>query len=114
MRKKANSVDAYIKAAPKEVQGRLRELRAIIRTAAPKAEERISYGMPYYGYRGRLAKTHVGFYIPPPVIAYHRKELKGYGTSTATIRFPQDKRLPATLIRKLIKARIKKNETGKR
>jgi len=52
--KKAKDVDEYIAKAPKEVRGKLKELRAIIKSAAPKAEERISYGMPYYRYKGRL------------------------------------------------------------
>ena len=113
--KKTKNVDAYIEATPREAQAKLAQLRKIIKTAAPGADERISYGMPYYGYRGRLAyfrlaKTHVGLYIPPPVIAEHKKELKGYGTSTATIRFPLDEKLPAALIRKLIKERVRQNE----
>ena len=71
--KKAKNVSEYIAKAPKEVQGKLKELRAVIRSAAPKAEERISYGMPYYGYKGRLvyfafAKAHLGLYVPPPVL----------------------------------------------
>ena len=71
--------------------------------------------MPYYGYKGRLAyfrlaKTHIGLYIPPPVIAEHKEELKGYGIATATVRFPLDEKLPIKLIQKLIKARVKKNE----
>ncbi len=109
------TVDAYIKSAPKEVQGKLRELRAIIRKAAPDADERISYGLPHYAYEGPLAyfaaaKKHIGLYIPPPVIAEHKKELEGYKTAKATIQFPLDKKLPAALIRKLIRARVKKNE----
>ena len=112
-------VDVYIDAAPKAVRVKLVQLRKIIRTAAPKAEERISYGMPYYEYNGRLAyflaaKNHIGLYIPTPVVAEHRKELKRYETSKATIRFPLDQKLPVALIRKLIKARIKKNENASR
>ena len=116
--KKATTVDAYIAAAPKEVRGRLAKLRAAIKAAAPKAEERMSYGMPYYGHKGRLAyfaaaKHHVGLYIPPPVIAQHAKELKGYHTATATVRFPNAKPLPLALIKKLVRARIKVNEGKK-
>ena len=59
----------------------------------------------------RLSKKHIGLYFPTPVIAEHKKELKGYGTSTATVRFPLDKKLPAALIKKLVKARVNKNET---
>ena len=58
------NVEAYIAAAPEEVREKLREMRATIRAVAPKAEEKISYGMPYYGYKGRLAyfrlnKAHI-------------------------------------------------------
>ncbi len=116
---KPKDVDAYIAAAPKEVQGKLKELRAVVRKAAPAAVERISYGMPYYHHKGRLAyfslwKAHVGLYIPTPIIAEHKSELAAYETTKATVRFPLDKRLPVALIRKLIKARIKKNEAGKK
>ncbi|HEY2931027.1 MAG TPA: DUF1801 domain-containing protein [Acidobacteriota bacterium] len=115
---KPKSVDAYIAAAPKEVQRKLKELRATIRKTAPDAEERISYGMPYYGYKGRLAyfaafKKHIGLYVPPPVIEEHKSELKDYETARATVRFPLDKKLPIALIRKLVRARMKKNEAKK-
>jgi len=58
-------VDAYIAAAPKELQDKLVELRTVIREAAPTAMERISYSIPFYDYKGRLAyfrlaKTHIG------------------------------------------------------
>jgi uncharacterized protein YdhG (YjbR/CyaY superfamily) len=46
------NVDEYITAAPKEVQPKLREVRAAIREAAPEAVESISYGMPFYSFKG--------------------------------------------------------------
>ena len=115
MKSTIKNVDAYIQAAPMKVRAKLIQLRRIIRTAAPRAEEKISYGMPYYGYKGRLAyfrlaKNHIGLYIPPPVIEEHKKELKAYSTTKATIRLPLGKKLPTALIRKLIKAKAKKNE----
>jgi len=116
---KPKDVEAYIAAAPKEVRAKLKELRAIIRKAAPAAEEKLSYGMPYYAYHGRLAyfgiwKTHIGLYIPTPVMKEHEKELSGYETSGATVRLPLGKKLPAALIRKLVKARMIKNEARKK
>ena len=115
MQKIPKDVDAYIAKAPKEVQSKLKELRTVIRKTAPTAVERISYGMPYYGYKGRLvyfglAKGHIGLYIPTPVIEEHKSELKDYETTQATVRFPLDKKLPIALIKKLVKARMKKNE----
>jgi len=118
MKKTPINVDTYIAAAPKEVQGKLIELRATIREAAPIAVERISYGMPYYDYKGRLvyfrlAKAHIGLYIPTPVIEEHKNELADYEAAQATIRFPLDKKLPIPLIKKLVTARMRKNETKK-
>ena len=117
--KKPKDVDAYISAAPKEVREKLKELRTVIRKTAPTVVERISYGMPYYSYKGRLAyfslwKAHIGLYIPTPVIEEHESELEAYETTMATVRFPLDKKLPIVLIRKLIKARMKKNEAGRK
>jgi uncharacterized protein YdhG (YjbR/CyaY superfamily) len=116
--KRAKDVDEYIARAPKEVQGKLKELRATIKSAAPKAEERMSYGMPYYAYKGRLAyfrhwKAHIGLYVPTPVIEEHERELRDYETAKATVRFPLEARLPLPLIRKLVKARVEKNEARK-
>lgn len=108
-------MDEYISAAPKEVQDKLREVRAAIREVAPTARESISYRMPYYDYKGRLAwfglqKAHVGLYVRPPVIEEHKNELVGYTTTKSAVHLPLDKKIPASLIKKLVKARMKKNE----
>src|SRR5258706_15487065 len=102
---KPKDVDEYIAGAPEEVQEKLRQMRQAIREAAPDAEEKISYGMAYYGYKGRLAyfsyfKNHIGLYAVPPVVQDHIKELKKYQTATATIRFPLDEELPIALIKR--------------
>jgi uncharacterized protein YdhG (YjbR/CyaY superfamily) len=112
---KPKTVNEYIFLAPKETQSKLKELRRLIKQAAPKAEEKLSYGMPYYGYKGRLAyfahaKKHIGLYVMPPTIQEHKKELKGYVTSKATIQLPLDKKLPSALITKLIKLGVIRNE----
>ncbi|MBI2924097.1 MAG: DUF1801 domain-containing protein [Verrucomicrobia bacterium] len=110
---------AYIAAAPAAVRSRLKELRSLIRKTAPAAVERISYGMPYYAYQGRLAyfrhwKAHIGLYLPTPIIEEHRRELAGYETTTATVRLPLDKKLPIAFIRQLVRARMRMNEARKR
>jgi uncharacterized protein YdhG (YjbR/CyaY superfamily) len=115
MKKTPKDVDAYIASAPKSLQGKLGELRATIKQTAPTAVERISYGMPFYDYKGRLAyfayaTSHIGLYIPPPVIEEHQAELTQYTTAKSTIRFPHDKPLPLILIKKLIKAKMKHND----
>jgi uncharacterized protein YdhG (YjbR/CyaY superfamily) len=115
MLKKAKTVEAYIASAPKELRGKLKEMRRAIRSAAPGALEKVSYGMPYYDYKGRLAyfalaKAHIGLYLPPPVISEHKRELGAYSTTHATVRFPLTNKLPVGLVKKLVKAKMKKNE----
>jgi uncharacterized protein YndB with AHSA1/START domain/uncharacterized protein YdhG (YjbR/CyaY superfamily) len=113
--KPSKSVDAYIAAAPKEVQPKLREVRAAIIEAAPDAAESISYGMPYYSYKGRLAwfglhSSHIGLYLRPPVVEEHKSELIGYGTTKSAVHLPLDKKVPVPLIKRLVRASMKKNE----
>lgn len=109
------NVDAYIEAVPKKARVMLAQLRKIIKAAAPAATEGISYRMPYYNYNGALVwfaafKNHIGFFVRPPVIEEHKHELKGYETTKSTVRFPIGKPLPVGLIRKLVKARVAKND----
>lgn len=117
---KPATVDAYIVLAPTALRAKLRQLRDAIRDAAPDAEERMSYGMPYYHYKGRLvywglSKNHIGVYIPTPILAEYEEEVREYVTGKATLRFASDEKLPLLLIKKLVRARMKKNETpGKR
>jgi uncharacterized protein YdhG (YjbR/CyaY superfamily) len=111
----AKEIEAYIARAPRGVQGKLKELRSAIKQVAPGANESISYRMPYYSYKGRLAwfalmKNHIGLYLRPPVIAEHQRELTAYKTTKSAIHFALDKKLPIPLIKKLVRARMKKNE----
>jgi uncharacterized protein YdhG (YjbR/CyaY superfamily) len=109
----AKNVDAYIKAAPDTVQPKLAQLRKIVRTLAPKAEEGISYGMPYYKLNGALVgfaafKNHIGFF-PGAIVGQFKKELAGFKTSKGAVQLALDKALPVTLIKTLIKASMKRN-----
>ncbi len=113
-KKKGAEVDAYIAAAPAAVRAKLKELRLIIRKAAPKAKESISYGMPGYD-KGKvcwfgISKRHIGLYLRPPVIGKHKKDLAGYETTKSAVHLPPDKKIPAGLVRKLVTARIKMNQ----
>jgi len=119
VRKPAENVDAYICASPKDAQPNLRAVREAIRQVAPDATEGISYGIPYYSYKGRLAwfglqKAHIGLYIRPPVIEEHERELSGYETTMSAVHLPRKGKIPVLLIKKLVRARIKKNEGEER
>jgi|WetSurMetagenome_2_1015567.scaffolds.fasta_scaffold115536_2 uncharacterized protein YdhG (YjbR/CyaY superfamily) len=93
------------------------QLRKAIKAAAPEAIEGISYGMPAFKHKGQLVyyaafKDHCSFF--PASTAVMRRfaaELKGYDTTgKGTIRFPALKPLPATLVKRMVRARIAENE----
>lgn len=114
---RTKTVEAFIVGAPSGVQPKLREVRAAIREAAPRAVEGFSYGMPFYDYKGRLAwfgfrKGYIGLYLRPPVIAEHSRELAGYETTKSAVHLPLDREMPVPLIKKLVRARLKMNEAG--
>jgi uncharacterized protein YdhG (YjbR/CyaY superfamily) len=114
-KKAPKDVDEYIARAPKGAQDKLQEIRVAIRETVPTAVESISYGMPFYDYKGRLAwfglaKAHIGLSLRPPVVEENKNELADYETTKSTVRFPLDKKIPVPLIKKLVKARMKKNE----
>lgn len=117
---KFKNVDEYISSCQADVQVVLKKLRLIIKKAAPKAAEQISYGMPFYeyggkGYSGRLLyfaafKKHISLFIPPGKNEIVPNELKKYHISKATYQFPLDKLLPFHLIEKTIKALVKERD----
>ena len=112
----AKSVDEYLRSLPKPVRTALQELRRTIKAAAPKAEEMISYRIPTYGYMGPVVHfaafaDHCSLIVVnKDVLAGFKKELQPYKVSGTTIHFMPEKPLPAALVRKIVKARIKENE----
>jgi uncharacterized protein YdhG (YjbR/CyaY superfamily) len=93
----------------------LRQLRRLIRTAAPKAVETISYRMPYYRHHGRLTyfaafSSHVSLYAMGKSKKQFAAATEPYRTSESTLRFPFGTRIPAALITRLIRARVRENE----
>lgn len=113
MKAPAVNVDDYLAIVPEDARAALEKLRRTIRAAAPKADECISYGMPAYKYHGPLVyfaafKDHCSFF-PGGLVEKFKSDLKGYPISKGTIRFSVDKPLPATLVKKIVKARIAQN-----
>jgi len=117
-RARANDVDKYIANCPRQVQGKLREIRAAIREAAPGAIERTDYfQMPGYSYEGydydgmfvwfSFKKPHIRLHLRPPVIQDHKKQLAGCTTTKAIVGFPADKKISIALVKKLVKASVK-------
>lgn len=115
--KKALTVDEYLAGVPEPARTTLGKLRATIRAAAPKdATEKISYGMPAFYYKGGLVayaafKGHCSLFpMDGGITKEFAAELAKYEVAKGTIRFALDKPLPAALVRKIVKARVAKNE----
>lgn len=111
----AKNVDEYIESFPPEVASKLKQLRKIIRGAAPKAEELISYGIAGYKYHGMLIyfagfKNHISVYPAPRGVYAFKKELAAYKGGKGTVQFPLDKPIPLDLVKRIILFRMKENE----
>jgi len=106
------SVDEYLAGIPEPARSTLKKMRAVIRSAVPRAAtETISYKIPAVRYKGMLLwfaafSDHCSLFPTASVILAFKNELKGFQTSKGTIHFPLGKRLPAALVKKLVKARV--------
>jgi uncharacterized protein YdhG (YjbR/CyaY superfamily) len=112
----AKTVDEYLSALPAAERNMLEQIRQSIKAAAPNAEEVISYNIPTYKYKGPLVhfaafKNHCSFVVVSKTIAtIFEKEIAGFENSGRTIHFTADKPIPAGLIKKIVKHRVKENE----
>jgi uncharacterized protein YdhG (YjbR/CyaY superfamily) len=112
----AASIDEYLTSVAPKARAALEKLRKDIRAAAPEATETIGYQMPMFKQQGGLVafaafKEHCSlFLMSTAVMEAHRDDLRAYDISKGTVRFNPRKPLPATLVRRLVKARLAENE----
>ena len=111
-------VDEYIATCPKDVRGRLQQIRAAIREVAPDAGETTryfdlpGYFLPGYDYHGMFVwfsfkDSAIRLHLRPPTIQEHAPELAAYATTKAIVRFRTDQEIPIPLVQKLVKASLK-------
>jgi uncharacterized protein YdhG (YjbR/CyaY superfamily) len=113
-KKRPATVNEYIAAAPAEARGKLREMRALVRSAAPGAEETLKYGMPAFCDARILVifgafKHHIGFYPTAAAMKEFEPQLAKYKGARGSVQFPLDQPLPAALIRGLTTARVRQS-----
>jgi uncharacterized protein YdhG (YjbR/CyaY superfamily) len=111
----AKTIEEYLKALPEDIRMTLDKLYKAIKSAAPNAEEVISYGMPAFKHYGMLVyfaafKDHCSFFPGSAQIVQLHDELKSFKTSKGTIQFNVDKPLPVALVKKIVRARMEENE----
>ena len=111
MTKTPASIDSYIDGCEPRTQAILREVRAVIRNAAPQAEETISYGMPTFK-QGRVLvhlgafKDHIGLF-PPVRDPDLQDRAAPYRGEKGNLRFPLDQPIPYDLIEEIVSRRAK-------
>ncbi len=115
------SVEEYLAGLPEGSRAALEELRRTIKAAAPEATEAISYQMPAFKDQGRLLVSYAAFkdhcsLFPASgtVIETLGDDLKPYFSGKGTIRFTPDEPLPASLVRKVVEARLEENAAHRR
>lgn len=111
--KKPASIDAYLAQVTGEKRAALDELRALLKSLLPKAEECISYGLPAFRLEGKVvagfAATAKGCSYYPfsgATLASLKAELSGYSMTSGALHFTPQSPLPRALVRKLLKTRI--------
>lgn len=106
--KRPTTIPEYIQAAPREGQPHLRRLYAILKNVAPKAEETIKWGTPFFVeprflFAFSAHKAHLSFAPVLTAMKHFGKELEKHDTTKGTLRIAYNKPLPETLVRKLAK-----------
>lgn len=112
------NVDEYIANSAQEAQPHLKEIRAVIKSAVPGIEEKISWGKPYYKHNGFLAgfdamKKHISFEIwTDEFTAKERKllEQNGYKAGKRTFQIRYDQEVPKEIIKAMVHSQAEKNE----
>lgn len=102
------TIAEYIEAAPLVSQPHLRKLYAILKSVAPKAEEAIKWGNPFFVeprflFAFSAHKTHLSLAPVMAVMDAHRNELNACDTTRHMLRLPYDQPIPEALVRKIAK-----------
>jgi uncharacterized protein YdhG (YjbR/CyaY superfamily) len=113
-RQSFTDTDNYIAGFPVETKKLLEQIRAVIKTAAPQAEEVISYNMPAFRQNGMLVyfagyKKHIGFYPGASGISAFKNELSQYKGAKGSVQFPLNKPMPLEIITEIVMFRVEEN-----
>lgn len=114
--KNNTALEAYFDSLFPHARKELQKLRACVRGVIPNVEEGMKYGIPTCMLNGKnivhyaAYTTHIGFYPGPSGIAQFKKELSAYKTSKGAVQFPLGKAVPLSLIRKIVRFRLKEEK----
>jgi uncharacterized protein YdhG (YjbR/CyaY superfamily) len=109
------AVDAYFAPLPESDRDALERVRKVALKQAPKATQRVSYGIVVLAAGGDLvaigaATNHLSLYtMSPSLVETLKDDLERFEVQGSTIHFTSELQLPANLIQKIIRARLKAN-----
>lgn len=106
------TIAEYIESAPPQARNHLQNLYALLKKLAPDATEAIKWGSPVFE-EGRILfafsahKTHINFAPTPTALEPFRDQLGKYKAGKVTLQIPYDEPIPAALVRKIARFRIR-------
>jgi len=109
----SREVDRYLAGVSPELRVVLDKLRKTIRSAAPHAEEVISYGIPTFRQDGVLVhfaafKGHCSFFAGyTTTLPKFAREVKPFLSGKTTLRFTPGRPIPTGLVRRLVRERMR-------
>jgi len=112
-KKRPTTIAEYISAASSKARPHLKELYALLKEVAPKAEEAIKWSQPFFIeprflFSFTANKQHAGFYASKDALNLYRDGLKDYEiTEMGILKIPYTKPIPKAVIKKIAKARLK-------
>lgn len=112
--KKPDSIKSFIASEEPEIRAELKKLYAIIKKAAPKASEKLAWGMPTFYQEGNLIhfcsfQKHMSIFPGSEAMRIFKPQMKGFVTSKGTLQIPYGAKIPAALITKIVKHNLKGN-----
>lgn len=117
------AIDHHLRKFSGDQLDTLKHLRETIISVVPNAHETLSYGMPAFEVEGKIVAGFDGFknhcsYFPHSGSVL--EEIDSFPAwcevSKGTLKFPIGKKLPKSLVKKMISVRVKqilKNQTGR-
>lgn len=116
----AATVAEYIRTAPVDARPVLRKLAAAVRATARGAEESISYGMPFYSFRGEtgvegrlcyftLQRGEVRVYFRPRDLEPYADDVARYRSSSSALHFSLESPIPLELIRRIVEGAVRRH-----
>jgi uncharacterized protein YdhG (YjbR/CyaY superfamily) len=112
--KKPSTIQSFIASEMPEIRTELKKLYAIIKKAAPKASEKLAWGMPTFYQEGNLIhfcsfQKHMSVFPGSEAMKFFKPQMESFTTSKGTLQIPYGTKIPAALITKMVRYNLKEN-----